>query len=208
MIAPYYESENCTLYLGDCLEVMKQFKPGSVDAVVTDPPYPDYHVELYGEADISWLTHYSCRQLIFWSAKADFPLDYSARHVWDKRKGGVGSAYEFIYERNGGCELWVFNYISPNNTVRANLGRDCCVDHPSQKPIQLLLRLVRDYTEGITILDPFMGSGTTGVACVKTGRKFIGIEIDEGYAKIAEKRIREAEAQGALDYATAGAVSE
>ena len=56
--------------------------------------------------------------------------------------------------------------------------------------------VLENYThEGDTILDPFMGSGTTGVACVQTGRNFIGIEIDEGYFKIAEKRIRDAQQQ-------------
>jgi len=68
--------------------------------------------------------------------------------------------------------------------------------HPSQKPVNLLSWLIRSYsTDATTILDPFMGSGTTGVACVKLGRKFIGIELDEGYFDIACKRIRDAYAQ-------------
>ncbi len=68
--------------------------------------------------------------------------------------------------------------------------------HPTQKPIQVMKWLIENYThEGDTILDPFMGSGTTGVACVQTGRNFIGIEIDAGYFKIAEKRIHDAQQQ-------------
>ena len=71
--------------------------------------------------------------------------------------------------------------------------------HPTQKPVALLEYLIRTYTnEGDTVLDFTMGSGTTGVACVKTGRNFIGIEIDEGYFAIAEKRIEEAQAQPRL----------
>ena len=65
--------------------------------------------------------------------------------------------------------------------------------HPTQKPIALLEYLIRTYTnDGETVLDFTMGSGSTGVACVNTGRKFIGIELDEGYFNIAKKRIEEA----------------
>ena len=63
--------------------------------------------------------------------------------------------------------------------------------HKNEKPVSLMVRLIR-WLDPQTILDPFMGSGTTGVACVKLGRKFIGIEIDPGYFDIACKRIREA----------------
>jgi site-specific DNA-methyltransferase (adenine-specific) len=66
--------------------------------------------------------------------------------------------------------------------------------HPTQKPVALMEYLIRTYTnEGDTVLDNTMGSGTTGVACVNTGRRFIGIERDEGYFQIAEERIRAAE---------------
>jgi len=71
--------------------------------------------------------------------------------------------------------------------------------HPTQKPLELMKWVLENYTnEGDTILDPFMGSGTTGVACVQTGRNFIGIEIDPGYFAIAERRIKEAQMQGRL----------
>ena len=74
--------------------------------------------------------------------------------------------------------------------------RDIYTNHPSQKPIQLLRMIVEKYTNsGDLILDPFMGSGTTGVACMQTGRNFIGIEIDPKYYAIAEKRIAEAQLQ-------------
>lgn len=67
--------------------------------------------------------------------------------------------------------------------------------HPTQKPVALLEYLIKTYTnEGETVLDNCMGSGSTGVACVNTGRKFIGIELDEHYFEVAQNRIREAEA--------------
>ena len=65
--------------------------------------------------------------------------------------------------------------------------------HPTQKPVDLLEYLIKTYTnEGDTILDFTMGSGSTGVACINTGRKFIGIELDEKYFEIAEERIHKA----------------
>jgi site-specific DNA-methyltransferase (adenine-specific) len=68
--------------------------------------------------------------------------------------------------------------------------------HETQKPVPLIMELVSLFTNsGETVCDPFMGSGTTGVACAKLGRKFIGIEIDEGYFDIACKRIEQAYAQ-------------
>lgn len=66
--------------------------------------------------------------------------------------------------------------------------------HPTQKPVALMEYLIRTYTnEGDTVLDNCMGSGTTGVACANTGRRFIGIEMDAGYFEIAKKRIEEAQ---------------
>ena len=186
-----------TLHLGDCLEILPTLD--GVDCVVTDPPYPDYHVDLYGKADIRWLNDFDCRQLIFWTAKENFPLDYTAIHIWDK-KTGCGSQYERIFERGGNKEYRVFRYYLINSTVSASFTGDEYTGHPSQKPIKLLVDLVERYTnKGDTILDPFMGSGTTGVACVQTNRNFIGIEIEPKYYDIAERRIKEAQMQLVMD---------
>ena len=69
--------------------------------------------------------------------------------------------------------------------------------HPTQKPVALM-QWCLGYVRGETILDPFMGSGTTGVACMQLGRRFVGIEIDPHYYAIAERRIREAQRQQEL----------
>ena len=75
--------------------------------------------------------------------------------------------------------------------------------HPTQKPVPLLEYLIRTYTNpGMTVLDNCMGSGSTGVACVKTGRKFIGMELDLGYFEMAKQRIEEAQAQARLAWNT------
>lgn len=80
--------------------------------------------------------------------------------------------------------------------VRNNGGKSA---HPTQKPELLMRHLLRVTLPGDTILDPFMGSGTTGVACVQTGRRFIGVEIDPRYFEIAVKRISEAQLQMRLN---------
>ena len=75
-----------------------------IDVIITDPPYPDYYVYEYKyyEGILNFLEAFDCRQLIFWSADCEFPLDYTARHIWNKNPSNKGAQYEFIYERNGG----------------------------------------------------------------------------------------------------------
>ena len=189
-----------TLHHGDCLEYMRGMATGSIDAVVTDPPYPDYYADEYRYFDgiLEPLRRLDCRQLVFWTAKQPFPLDYSAVHIWDK-KTGCGSMYERIFERNGGKAYRVFRHYLINSTVAASYTGDVFTGHKSQKPIKLIVELLEKYTNpGDTIFDPFMGSGTTGVACVQTGRNFIGCEVDEGYFNIAQRRIAEAQMQSSL----------
>ena len=188
------------LHLGDCLQHMKSMPDKSVDAVITDPPYPDYYAEEYKYFDgiLDFLNSFKCRQFIFWSAKVDFPLDYTAIHIWDK-KVGCGSEYERIYERNGQKNYKVFSHYFINSTVAASFTGDIFTGHPSQKPKRLIADLIElDGRNGITIFDPFMGSGTTGVAAIQLGRNFIGCEIDPDYFAIAEKRIKEATLQPQL----------
>ncbi len=161
------------------------------DAIITDPPYPDYMAEEYHYYDglLDWVKNYNCRQIIFWSAKVDFPLDYTAKHIWDK-KCGVGSMYEIILERNGGKAYKVYNYYLINSTVAASFAKDTFYDHPSQKPLALMRKLVLENTkEGDTIFDPFMGSGSTAIAAIMEGRNFIGCELNEKYFKIVEQRV-------------------
>jgi DNA modification methylase len=182
---------DCTLYLGDCMEIMPLL--GRVDAVVTDPPYPDWLADKYKYFDgiLNPFLSFDCRQLIFWSTKCEFPIDFTARHVWDK-KTGCGSEYEFIFERNGNKNFKVIRHYLINSDVAASFTGDTWTGHKSQKPIKLMEWCIEYLPKANLILDPFMGSGTTGVACVKMGRKFIGIEMEAKYFDIACKRIEEA----------------
>ena len=185
---------DATLYLGDCLEILPTLD--KVDAVVTDPPYPDYFADDYKYKDGLLQSLNIKYGFVFWSAKCEFPLAHSAVHIWDK-KTGAASEYEKIYEINGQGNYKVFRHYLINSSVAANYGGDINYAHSSQKPIRLMKDIV-DRAKGHTILDPFMGSGTTGVACANLGRKFIGIEIEEKYFDIACERITAAQAQGRL----------
>ena len=131
------------LYLGDCLDIMRTLPDKSVDAVITDPPYPDYYVAEYKYFDgiLEPLKELDCRQLIFWSAKVEFPLDYSAIHIWDK-KTGCGSEYERIFERNGHKNWKMFRHYLINSTVAASFTGDTFTGHKSQKPIKLIRELI------------------------------------------------------------------
>lgn len=93
---------------------------------------------------------------------------------------------------NGGGRVGV--YVENKN--RSDLAR---TGHPTQKPLALMEALVRDFTDpGELILDPFAGSGTTGVACIRNGRRFIGWEQDAKYHALATKRLSETREQGGL----------
>ena len=182
---PYYEDKWVTIYNADCRDILPQLEP--VDLVLTDPPYPDQHLE-YGSSDISFLNNLDCRQVIFWSAKAEFPLDYTAIHIWDKQVG-VASEYERIFERNGQANYKLFRGCTANNPVTAQFQHDVFTGHPSQKSQQLINKLVVSFSkENNLILDPFLGSGTTCYCAKKLNRKSIGIEIEEKYCEIAAKR--------------------
>lgn len=115
------------------------------------------------------------------------------QHTNTKRENGVfqstGEKEGYIHQSNGGMfyPKTILEYSGVNNTNTQHR-------HPTQKPVALLEYLIRTYTNaGNVVLDNCMGSGSTGVACVNTGRSFIGIELDKGYFETAEKRIQDAQ---------------
>jgi DNA modification methylase len=186
MMNPYFQDKWVTIYHGDCREILPQLDV-KVDLVLTDPPYPDQHLE-YGDCDILFLDKFNCRQLIFWSAKIDFPLDYTAIHIWDKRYR-CASEYERIFERNGHKNYKIFKAIGINSIVSANYAHDNFWKHPSQKPSKLIEALINlGGKPSDLIFDPFLGTGTTCYCAKKLNRYSIGIEIEEKYCEIAAKR--------------------
>ncbi len=199
---------DCRLLLGDCLEIMPTL--GKVDAVVTDPPYgigeargknksrgllatsKDYGFSEWDDKpcspeQIAAMRSIARWQIIFGGNYFDLPPT-SCWLIWDKQNGetdfadcemawtNLPRAVRRIYWRWHGM-------IRKGNDIR---------QHPTQKPVGVMEWCLTHVPDARTILDPFMGSGTTGVACVKMGRRFIGIEIDEGYFDIACRRIADA----------------
>jgi site-specific DNA-methyltransferase (adenine-specific)/modification methylase len=195
---------DCTLYLGDCLEVMPTL--GKVDAVVTDPPYGIKVENNYSigrrndkEKDLSIKWDKSCVDLsylpnvpkIIWGANYYNCFDGGAI-VWDKQQPLPDSSQCEIASISGYNKVFKYEQRWTNfvNTKES--------EHPTEKPVDLMIFCLQIYKKYQTILDPFMGSGTTGIACAKMGRKFIGIELDEKYFDIACERIEAAYAQGRL----------
>ena len=190
------------LYLGDCLTVMKGIESGSVDAIITDPPYHKKYMHLWGalaqEAErllvdggllMTLCGHHSIDQI----------LSDMTKHLTFYWIGGMPNSLGRVgryHPRQMMCGwkpcLWLSKGKVPKHPyafdfIASKLDKE---HHEWGQPLGWFEYYVNKLTkEGWTILDPFMGSGTTGVACVQTGRNFIGIEIDEEYFRIAEKRI-------------------
>jgi site-specific DNA-methyltransferase (adenine-specific) len=214
---PYYQDDACTIYHGDCREILPTLP--KVDLVLTDPPYGISHpcdYQARGRAnqaqcrdypDVAgdkqpfdptpWLSVAPC---IFWGANhfsSRLP-DSSGWLVWDKeRPDDLDQAT---------CELAWSNIIRGVRRTRylwhgmIRKGSEALC-HPTQKPVAVMAWCLslRWTLECQTILDPFMGSGTTLRAAKDLGRKAIGIELEEKYCEIAVKRL----AQEVLDF-TAG----
>ncbi len=203
---------DATLYLADCLSVLPTL--GKVDAVVTDPPYGigeasgknksrgnlaqaiDYGNDSWdSEINQEAINHalvMSKQQVIFGGNYYSLPPT-SCWLVWDKENGtndfaDVEMAWTNL-KRAARLKRYMWNGMFRANNERRG-------DHPTQKPIGVMEWAV-SFTEGC-VLDAFMGSGTTGVACANLGRKFIGIEISEPYFNIACERIDAAYSQGRL----------
>lgn len=223
------------LRLGDCLEVMRDMPSGSVDAVVTDPPFAfagglsngrssiaDDQFFLYWWKDI-------CRELdriliqdgsgfiwCDWRTAAIIAKGFNLGQTYNwkvsqmiyhyREMPGQGQPFRssvdmIAYcrgEKNKGARIpntthnWISKYWYYGKHA----------NHPAEKDPAIAVQLIEWCSDKeMTVIDPFMGSGTTGVACVQTGRNFIGIEIDPGYFAIAQKRIEQAQRQMIMELA-------
>lgn len=211
------------LMQGDCLELMKGIQDGSVDLVLTDPPYgmnfqSNYRAKKYSKIEndtcLDWLDAFlqECWRVLkpnsaiylfcSWHKVDIFKKAVEKRFkikniiIWEKNntsmgdlKGSYAPKYEMvIFAHKGRRVLNGFRY--PDVLTAKRTGNKL---HPTQKPIELLEIFVNSSSnDGETVLDPFMGSGSTGVACVNTGRNFIGIELDPIYFQTAQERINKA----------------
>jgi len=194
---------NCRLILGDCLEVMPAL--GRVDAVLTDPPYgigmsggnvgykgfnnfvrKDWDNEAPDIA-ISYIKNIGVDYIIWGGNYFDLP-PARCYLVWDKGAGFKGRSYAeselALTSLDANARTFTYDPLARGDYKGKK--------HPAQKPIALMKWCLGFLPNAETILDPFMGSGTTLVACAKLGRKGIGIELDESYFEIACKRVKEA----------------
>lgn len=264
-------SDDVRLYNADCLDVLRSLEAGSVDAVVTSPPYLQQRT--YGKGIGDWnalmdslldlpcaapdcqllvnlgLVHRDGECLPYWEPWRERMRAAGWRffgwYVWDQGDGLAGDwngrlapAHEYVFHFNKVArrpEKW-----TPTKSYGRTLGgtglrrqdgstarkahdgrpvqplkvadsvirvyremrRD--IAHPALFPVPFAESLARSFCpSGGTVLDPFMGSGTTGVACVQTGRRFVGVELDPGYFEIARKRIADAQAARELEAAAA-----
>lgn len=211
-MAPDYRSPDGTieLYCGDCLEILPTLS--NVDAVVTDPPYG---VDLTARvtkhtkrsASVSYLDDDASFEEVLERVKLAISICKTAAitpgnrrmHAYPK-PADIGCVF---FPNGAGCGSFGFTLFNPvlyygknitqfrvPSSVSATHWFSEDVDHPCPKPLQWMLWMVRKATDaGHVVADPFMGSGTTGVACVRLGRRFIGIEIERRYFDIAVKRI-------------------
>ena len=246
------KTDNYTLLLGDCLERMKEIPDGSIDLILTDPPYGTTACKWDSVIDLElmWkqidrICHKNTPKIMFAQTPFDKVLGCSNlkelkyEWVWVKNRptGHLNSkftplkSHENILVFTKGSASFVKNTknsstynpqglvacLKVNKRTRGNGNYDEVNNklenvalfenypksvlnfkvevglHPTQKPVALLEYLIKTYTqENETVLDFTFGSGSTGVACVNTNRSFVGIELDENYFNIAEKRIQDA----------------
>lgn len=199
-----------TLLQGDCLEIMPTLEAGSVDCVIADPPYGvEYEYSSYSDsknnlsalvsAFIPMAKSISQRMAIFTGVKnIGLYSDADWFYSWIVPAGTGVSAFGFT--------CWTPIAFYGKDVFSGKGSRpDCYVDykpkregydHPCEKPLSVMRWAMNRFSNpGDTILDPFAGSGTTGVAAIQTGRNAILIEKDPGYFAIMEKRIHDAQQQ-------------
>ncbi len=208
--------DDVRLYCGDCLDLLPDLPDGAVDAVVTDPPYGvnlQYDGGFEDTADtwerlvppvVSWADEREIPCVVFGSSPTQ-GRDLALFPRWPDRTLIWAPAFSLSKSRSGGVffrwhPVYCWNLPKRHGGPSVDVLRQSCDgrnwwDHPGTKPVALMEVLVCIAPEGATVLDPFAGSGTTGVACVHMGRRFVGIEISSDYYEIAERRIAEARMQ-------------
>lgn len=213
---------NAQLWLGDCREVLPHLP--KADVVVTDPPYGITYqsnagvgvgtkpisndgtrvslklyravVPLLQSAPTLWCTRWDAWPDV-WEIFASH-MKVNGLLVWDKGSLGMGDLSQWgpSYELIASCGPIKLRGSRDCSVIRYNTVPSHSRNHPTEKPEALFKYLIEKVTdEGLTVLDPFMGSGTTGVAAIKANRKFVGIECDKTYFDTACRRIDDAQRQ-------------
>jgi predicted RNA methylase len=217
MIEPAYVSDDgsVTLYCADCRAILPTLAAGSVDAIVTDPPYGIKHVTSHGA---SWegtqiANDDTCEvrdYVLAWAGERPWacwgsyktvpPKKFKAKIVWDKGPAFGAGDLSFPWKPSFE-ECWFSPGPWRGESREEGVWRGPVLvswesfaggrEHPHQKPDWLFAKVINALPSAFVICDPCMGVGTTGVAAVRLGRKFIGIEIEPKYFEIAKRRIVE-----------------
>lgn len=210
------EIGNAVLYLGDCLDILPTLP--RFDLILTDPPY-GLGIDGQKEDLTNRNPKHNRKGYEFMRWDGEPPSRYAFEMMFHKSKEQIiwGGNY-FVDRLREGTKGWLFwdkgqrdltmsdgefaftSLRSPSRAItinRAELARDGA-EHPTQKPLRLMTWCLGLVPEAVTVCDPFMGSGTTGVACVQAGRPFVGIEREESYFEIACRRIEDAQRQSRL----------
>jgi site-specific DNA-methyltransferase (adenine-specific) len=198
-------AEGVVLSLGDCREILPTL--GKVDAVVTDPPYgigfaaqPTRSQRANGMTAQNWddkkpdltpILAVSAKSVI-WGGNHFYLPQSRGWLAWTKTGNAPSMADLELAWTSVDMNARRFEKSVKSASLEKSLQTAA---HPSQKPVELMKWSIECIGEADVICDPFMGSGTTGVAAVKLGRKFIGIEIEPKYFDIACRRIEEASRQ-------------
>ena len=207
---PYYETPLGVLYHGDCLEIMPQLEP--VDLVLTDPPYGIGYDNMqdkmskqgrisnrgkwkkYGdnwdrkiEMNLIQLLLNTGKNQVIWGGQY-YSLESNKKWlVWNKIQRSIMTDGEMAWT-SFDKGLHIFDMSRADAYINKTDGKF----HPTQKPVQLFeWVIVALNKDGGIVFDPFLGSGTTAIACERLNRNWIGIEIEEKYCEIAAKRIEQ-----------------
>jgi hypothetical protein len=189
-VTPYYADDSVTIYHGDCRDIDLHT---SGSTVLTDPPYPNnggHFVEHINAAEQFLYLFSADRFFVFWHqlSRPSVNLPLVAHHVWHRtntnRPDNYEAIYEFADEAERASRVFAFPVIY--------LGLTGCKEatgHPTQKPERLMTALLALRSTTGTVIDPFMGSGSTLVAAKRLGLQGIGVEIEERYCEIAARRL-------------------
>jgi len=206
----YHETEHGVLYCGDCLDILPTLEDKSVDLVLTDPPFGiGNFVQVGGNVR---------GEMVTWN-EATPPLQAfdDIRRI-SKNQIIWGANFFNCFPANGGAIVWLKNQPMPNfskaeiasctyhkktelvTITWTNFVNTKTTKHPCERPVQLYEWCLSSYTKPDELIcDPFAGSGTTAIACIRYKRKYILIEKEEKYCEIAAKRIDTELEQGVID---------